>query len=230
MTAELMLLLIVIVVALFTFQGYKQGFLRIIFSFVSILLAIWLVVRISPMISDYLMEKTKISTITEKKIMELFEDKNSERDNTIYENQIETIQSYTLPDLLKGMLVKNDTPEVYTKLLVTAFEEYVARFLSKLFIKILVFVISLLLVYVILKITVLSLDFIGKIPVINGLNRMAGALIGLSEGFMVIWLFLLIMTLFAGSVAGQKFFEMVNGNKVLSLFYSTDVFINLMDR
>ena len=91
MTAELILLLIVIVVALFTFQGYKQGFLRIIFSFVSILLAIWLVVKISPVISDYLMEKTKISNVTEKKIMEIFEEKNSERDNTIYENQIETI-------------------------------------------------------------------------------------------------------------------------------------------
>ncbi len=230
MTAELMLLLIVIVVGLFTFQGYKQGFLRIIFSFVSILLAIWLVVKISPVISDYLMEKTKISIVMENKITEIFEEKNSERDNTIYENQIKTIHSYTLPDLIKGMLVKNNTPEIYTSLLVTAFEEYVARFLSKLFIKILVFLISLSLVYVILKITILSLDFIGKMPVIHGLNRMAGALIGLTEGFMVVWFFLLIMTLFAGSSAGQKFFEMVNANKVLSLFYSTDVFLNMMDR
>ncbi|SKC00386.1 Colicin V production protein [Lachnospiraceae bacterium] len=228
MTAELLLMIIVIVIGLFTFYGYSQGFLRVVFSFVSILLAIWLVTRISPLISDFIMNRTPLHEMISGRIFDLLADLNSVRDNTIYENQITTIRSYSFPELLKSTLIDNNNPSVYAELLVTAFEDYVARFLSKLLIRILVYLSTLLLVYVILKMTMFSLDIIGKIPILHGLNNMAGALIGMGEGFVVVWLFFLFMTLFAGSTAGHTFFNMVNENRVLTLFYNTNVFFEMI--
>lgn len=90
--------------------------------------------------------------------------------------------------------------------------------------KLVAFVISYIIVMLILKMTVLSMEMIAKIPVLNSINKFLGFVAGLAEGFFILWFAYLILM-----VAIPELFEKImSSNEVLYLLYNNNLLFNLL--
>ena len=214
----------ILVLILFTWSGYRRGFLRLAVSLVSMFAGFFLVMYMSPVVNDFLVKETDLKETIAVKISEAFEEANSVRDNTIEENRLETIESYRVPRVVKKLLVSNDNSEVYKSLMVTVFEDYVAGFLSGIILKVLSFIAVYLALMLFIKLTLLSADFIGKLPVIKGLNRTAGGIFGFMEGMFVIFLVFGA----ASFLIGKPFYEMVSSSRILMALYDKNLILGII--
>ena len=77
------LIFVVVVLAGFTLNGYRKGFIKVAFSLISIIVTILLVSVITPYVSDFLENHTPVYNIINEKCIESI--KNSFNENNISE-------------------------------------------------------------------------------------------------------------------------------------------------
>ena len=56
-------------------------------------------------------------------------------------------------------------------------------------------------------------------PVVSGVNKVFGILIGLVRGLILVWILCYAVTVFSYTDIGQEAVQAMKDNKVLSLFY-----------
>ena len=226
MTAEYILAAVVIVMCYFVINGARQGFLRVVFSLISSIIALFLVSYLTPAVSNFITAHTTIYSMISSKLYAALGTSATAALDTA--SQTETINSFSLPAMIKELMLLNNTSEGYNTLFVSVFEDYIVGFMTRLIINILSLVIIFLIIKILLKSITSLLDIIDKIPVFHGINRLLGALAGFAEGFIIISLFFLFMTIFAGDEIGQQFYAIVETNPILSMIYDNNLFIHLV--
>lgn len=204
-------------------NGYRKGFLRIVISLLGIILAIAAVTVVSPHISDYLINHTKTYDAVKEKVISVFQEDNSRLDNTIPENQMLTIESYDLPDVIKNSLIKNNTSEMYQSLMVTIFEDYIAGYLAKIIINAISFIGLFLMLIVFLWFVLFSADIIARIPIIKGANKILGAVAGFLKALIITWVVFFIVLIFFGNDIGNTMMAEVKDSAFLSLLFNTNI-------
>lgn len=90
------------------------------------------------------------------------------------------------------------------------------------------YVIVFLAIHLALIILVHALDIISKLPVLNSLNKTGGAIIGLIQGFLLVWILCIILTVFAGTEFGAKALAEINASPVLSYLYQNNLLLRGM--
>ena len=88
--------------------------------------------------------------------------------------------------------------------------------------KIVAFIISYVIVMIILKITVLSMEMISKIPVLHNINKFLGFVAGLAQGLFTVWFLYLIPMV----VIPELFENLMHTNLVLWTLYSNNLLFN----
>jgi len=228
MKINLLLIAVLIVFGVLINRGYKKGFLKIIVSFLGMILILSAVRRVSPYVSDFLIENTGTYEKLQMSITERFAEANSVYDNTIPQNQTLTIKSYDLPELIKGLLIENNTEEMYQNLIVELFDEYVSAYLARTAIKALSFVVLFVVFIILFKLILVMVDIISKIPLLGGLNRLAGAALGFIEALLIVWIFFFVTVLLVGQQSGAWMFEMIGQSKILTALYNSNILISLI--
>ena len=203
MEINILLAVVVAILAISAVNGYRKGFLRIAISLFTIILVICVVTVISPYISNYLTNHTKVYDHLKTKVVEVFADNNAQYDNTIEENQIKTIESYDLPEIITSCLISNNKAEVYQALMVSLFEEYVAGYLAKMIINAISFIGSFLMLWIFIWFIIFSADIIAKIPIIKGFNKLLGLFAGLIKGLIIVWVGFFVAIIFFGNTIGS---------------------------
>ena len=94
------------------------------------------------------------------------------------EEQNQVMENMELPDLLKNALVENNTAETYRYLAVSTFTEYISDSLAVMAVNGISFLISFVLSAAVIKLLGFILNVLTKLPVINGINKIAGAAVG----------------------------------------------------
>lgn len=219
---------VLVILGVCTISGYCRGFIRILVSLMSMVLTIALVTIVTPYISDFLMRETRLYETIQDKVVDAFADTNAQRDNTITANQVLTIESYEIPDILKEGLIENNNTEIYQRLMVDIFEDYIGGYIAKLIINALAFAATFLMITIFLRFTILSLHIISKIPIIKGLNKIAGAFAGLAEGVVLVWIGFLFAMLFCGNEIGDKLMMYVSQSPFLTLIFNTNYLLKLV--
>lgn len=90
------------------------------------------------------------------------------------------------------------------------------------------FLLSFLVITIVLKVTVLSLDAIANLPIIKGLNKAAGALLGLVQALAVIWLVFLALELCSGNETHNFFMSCVNKSEFLRFLFQENIIRKLL--
>lgn len=220
--------LLVAVLTLFlilVIRGYKKGFLQIVVYFAGMIFIIIAVRKISPSVSEYIINNTSAYTEIKDSITEALSEKNSVLDNTNVENQKLTIESYDMPDLIKEKLQINNTAESYKAFLVEVFEEYVSSYLAKTAVNALSFVGLFIALWICFRLVLYLCKLISHIPVIKGLNKMLGALLGFVEAIIISWLFFFIVIVFMGNSLGTKLMYMVNESEILKALFNSNILL-----
>lgn len=143
------------------------------------------------------------------------------------EQQTEAIQGADIPQIFKELLLTNNNSEIYSRLGVSSFPSYVAAYLAKLAVHVVAFLLTLLVVTIVLRAIIYSLNVVANLPVMGVVNRLAGAALGLLGALIVVWVFFLLITMLYMTAAGQDMYAMIQENEILALIYAYNPVLRL---
>lgn len=141
--------------------------------------------------------------------------------------QVKAIEMAEMPDIFKSLLSDNNNSEIYEKLGVETFPQYVGEFLSRLIIHIVAFLCTFLLVTIIIRAIVFALDIVSNLPVLGFVNRLAGGVVGIAGGLVIVWVLFIIVTLLYTTSIGRDIYEVIRENAVLNMIYEYNPFMKL---
>ena len=78
---------------------------------------------------------------------------------------------------------------------------------------------NILLTFLLIQLLVRWLDLLARLPIISGLNKIAGALLGLAHGLLLLWVACLLLDLFSATPLGSALMEQVEESSWLTFLY-----------
>lgn len=142
--------------------------------------------------------------------------------------QSKIIENLPVPESLRNSLEENNNPAVYQELGVQGFTGYLQSFIANICLSIIAYVITFIIVFFALRILTIVFNLVDKLPVIHGINHIAGALLGIVKGLLVLEILFLILIPFSGTAFGQTVLEQIGNNGFLSLLYHKNILIQLL--
>lgn len=217
-----LLAVVIGIVIYFGIQGRRRGFIRTVFTLFSLIIALVLTYTLSPYISKALQKSEKIQGYVTKTVETVIK---TEKEETV-SDQVEYIDGLNLPKSLKTALIENNNKEVYTAFAVKSFQDYVNHYVVYLIMNALSFILTLMIIKILLFVAVKMLDILSKLPIINGLNKSAGLLVGILHGFIVVWVLCIFLTVFSGTEWGIRLYTMINESLVLTTIYDNNLLLS----
>ena len=215
-------------ILLFLFcMGYRRGFIKEIVSTFFVILAIVIVWFINPYVNNFIRENTPVYENVQNTCSEFVAEQVTEISTPDKSQQESIIDNLALPELLKNEIEKNNTAEVYSYLAVNTFAEYVSGYLAMAVVNGISFVVSFILATLLIRILSYALNIIASLPVIRGVNKAAGALVGLVKGVLFIWVAFVILTVLCKTGVGQMCMELVEKDTFLSCLYNQNILMKV---
>ena len=205
---------VIILFAVFIFKGYRKGFLRIIISFAGTIVIIIAVAAVSPLISRYVRENTDLYEQTREKVINVFMEKISSQDKE------DDIVSLDLPDIIMKDIIEKNASEMFQALLATVLRDYISGYIAKIIINAGSFVCTYIALTLILWLLFKTSDFITKIPIVKGFNRLLGMTVGFFEAVIIVWLVFLVIIMFLGNDIGSVFLKEIKDSKILTFLFN----------
>ena len=211
--------------------GHRKGFIRLAVSMVALILTLT-IVRVSlPVVTGYLKDHTHLQqTISEnmKKTIGLSGEQDlPDNSSEIPSVQRTVIEKLNLPQNMKSALIENNNNEMYQLLGVQAFADYIGGYLANKILNSIGFVVLFAIVHLAIRLIVRWLDIIAKLPILSGINKITGALLGGIQGLVFIWLICILITAFSGTSWGLTLSRQIESSRWLSYLYNHN-FLNLL--
>lgn len=216
--------------------GYVRGFLKIAVSLAITVASIFLVMAISPHISAWLQESTAIEETVKNKLEEMIEMPEGMSPEALAsveiprEQQIALIEGAGLPGMIQDMLLENNNSEAYQALGATNFVDYIGSYITKLIADIIAFLVAWMIVTIIARILMGVIGIIGKIPVIGGVNKLAGAVVGAGIALIIVWILFILVTLLYNTTVGQACMTDIAASQILTKLYDGNVLMKFITK
>lgn len=143
------------------------------------------------------------------------------------EDEWTIIEELPVPEQMKRLLTENNNTEVYKEMGVQFFRDYVAGYLADMILKIVVFLVLFVGGYILLHVLVTWLDLITRLPILFGINQIAGAILGGVQALIVIWIVCLLLTALSGTGIGKAALAQIEASAWLSWIYNHNLLTNL---
>lgn len=232
--------------------GYIKGALRIAVSLAAAVAAWILVVVLTPYAADAVIQYTPVDDWIEERLESalmtnmsdaLEEQAGIENGTDIdlpalaeqlsggeisRQEQAQIIENSDVPEIFKEYLQENNNKEIYSMIGADSFADYIAKGITRLIIQILTAVVLFFVISAALKIVMYILDVVSWLPIIGGINRIAGAALGLVMALIFIWIVFLVFTLLYTTPAGEEIFAQINGNAFLRFLYQNNYILKIL--
>lgn len=209
--------------------GHYKGFIRLVVSIASLVITIIVVNSITPQVSELFMKNEYLQNIIKNQIVENI-DINYMRETDLESVPLQrmAIEDLKIPEVMKNILLENNNSEMYQILGVDHFIDYIAGIMIRMVLNTLGFIITFIIVYIIVRVLLRWLNLISKLPVINGVNQVAGAAAGLIEGLLCLGFVLLVISVFSETVGGQILVGQIEKSLWLSYFYNSNILTKMV--
>ncbi len=231
--------------------GLVRGFVRIVASLAATIAIVVVVTLATPFVGNVIMKVTPIEEIAQKKCAEILladqsEDNKETEDNIKTEDNIETedeeqeeytkeeqitlLENAKIPEIFRQMLLENNNGEVYELLGVTTFVDYVGSYLARMLSNIAAFLLTWLIVTIIVRTILYMLGIISDLPLIGGINRLAGGALGLGMGLVIVWILFIAITLAYDTEIGKSCFENIQESSFLTFLYNNNILLRFVTK
>ncbi len=208
--------------------GFKKGLLKSIVTIGGLILALYLSSYGYNFIARGLNSITNIEDKISQNIVDAMETNTQEEINTKAQ-QIDAIEGINVPDSIRTAILDNNNRDIYEGLGVTDFYEYIAHYIAHIIINAVSYIVTVLIIFIIIMIIFKgTIEFIDELPVINGLDKMGGILLGLIRAVLDVWLFCIIITIIGNSKLGEIIFEQISQSSFLSYIYNNNLLLDLI--
>lgn len=203
------------ILALSGLYGYKRGLVHIVLSMVAMLVTFILAGLLTVPVSAVLKSATPLYDAIEESVSGLVADNNID---------ITSIEKLGLPAQIEEKILEGAGEAI------GSFNEYLVTTVSDLLLKALTFFILIIVIYIVVRIVIVIFDFISKLPLINGINKTGGLVVGLVQGLLFIWIGCLIVTAFGNKEWAQEVFAQINANPLLTFIYNNNPIIYVVTK
>lgn len=206
--------------------GLKRGMIKMAFSLVSVFIILILVNILTPPVKQVLKDTSvysKIKINIETYVDEHVADATQDMTQTGVNAQKKIIKGMPLPKGIQDFLIKNNNQKSYDSMKVDSFSKYVSEALSDMILGALTFTVLFVVLTILVKILMHILDLVAKLPIINLFNTAGGAVIGLAEAVVIIWIACIVVTICSTTEWGQNVCSAIAENKILSFIYDNNL-------
>ncbi len=232
---NILLVIVIAIILLSGVMGYKKGLIKTVLSMATIILSIILTSIVAPEVSDILCANETVHDKVYDMVSENIdlEEVTKELSKVTGEKLDEAVQSEILdkiglPPIVKEIIINSGNLEQFTNKNAVMFEEYLFNILTDLIINAAAYVIVFVIVSILLVIVASVLNLISKLPILKSLNRMAGAAIGVIEGFVIVWLLFILLSVFPGNDTVEKCNTYIEENEVLTYLYDNNIIMSVV--
>ena len=226
------LLIAVLIVLLFgAVKGYMKGFLRLAVWFAGLIAVLFIVTKISPYVSNFIIENTSVYERVRTTIIRTYEGSSAnlpDGADPAASTENEVIDSFGFPALISDSLKLNNTSEIYQKLAVSLFRDYISGYLSALAIKAGTFA-GLFIILALAQLALFTaIKILEKIPVLRTFNRLLGMAVGITLSLVFIWVFFIAAMMFFGHSFGNWVFAQVKASRLLTYIFNNNILFDLI--
>ena len=244
-----LLIVVAVLLLIITVIGYKKGLLKQGLILFGALILLWLMSFLLPYTRAAIKEHTpveimvseRIERMVQSRIDEMAEEKKDEKlaQYNVSQNksskgdvnlktknpkltksqQTELIEKAQIPAFAKKILLENNNSEIYARLGVETFTDYVKTYVTDLVVNILAYVTTFILSYLIYRLLLAAVHLVDHLPLAGSLNHGLGALLGLAEGLVLLGIFFMILFLFCRTDPGRACYKCIDDSKILTFLY-----------
>lgn len=205
--------------------GHYRGFIKLCVSALALVITLFSVHFALPYVTDWLKNSTPVYETMKEGIRESVGLEEilagfGEEHAPAKTEERTIIEGLELPEQLKALLVENNNSEVYQMIGVERFGDYIGGYLADMFLRIIAFVLLFAAVFILLRIAVVWLDLIARLPIISGMNKIAGAILGGAEALVFLWVAFLVLTVLAATDFGASALNQIYASPWLSWLYN----------
>ena len=222
-------IVILLILILFIWMGYRRGFIREIVSFFFVFLSLSLAWAINPYINDFLISETPVYSTIQETCTDFVQKQSSDLENEM-ESSSQFIDGLNLPEILRKNIEKNNNTENYAELSVNTLTEYVSGYLTRTIVNGLSYVLAYILATIGIRIVVYILNLIAGLPILKTANKLTGGLVGFVKGLVFIWILFLILTVLCSTEIGKTSLELIEKDSLLSVMYQYDPLIQIFTK
>lgn len=203
--------------------GHYRGFLRLAVSMATLVLSLGAVRMAMPPLTAFLKENTGIHQWMQESLEEAIGLEGITGNMNLPAQQRAAIEEMPLPKSVKQMLVENNNEEIYRILGVDGFIDYIASFLAGRIINAMAFVLLFITTNVGLHILSRCLNLIARLPVLYGLNQIAGAVLGVMMALSYFWVACLALNIFVSTDWGNYILSSIEQTPWIAWLYHNNM-------
>lgn len=199
-------LIVLAIVLLFVFLGYKRGLVKVAFKLCTFFIAIILAFMLYKPIAKIVIENTNIDETIETKIT----------DKILPEGKTET-DEIDLSESLPSIILKNSENTVQS----------IAKSCSNTLIETACLVLIFIIAKIVLKFVTALADLIAKLPILKQFNKLGGTIYGIIEGLFIVFLGFAVISLIA-PMLDVSVLEAINSSTLGSICYNNNILLKII--
>ncbi len=212
--------------------GHYRGFLKAAVTLATLVISVVVVRFATPHITTFLRENTEIRHSIERVLIDAAGFSRDSEDIQMPAQQRMLIEQLNLPRQMKEALLENNNHEIYHILGVDTFLDYVGTYLVNMILNFIGSIVLFILVNILIRFLVRWADLIARLPVLSGLNQIAGALLGGIQGLLCLWACFVLADLFSRTSWALAVLEQIHGSIWLTFLYNHNlinwIFVNIL--
>ena len=202
-------IIIVLIIGLCTYIGYRKGLIGVAFKITSFLIALIITGILFYPISQFVIQNTQIDETIQKSIQDNFISKTEQEGQEDTQNPSKIITDYIEEEANEGINV-------------------VALSLSQTIVRIGVAIVLFVVVRIILILFKKFAEIIGELPIVKQFNKSGGIIYGALKGLFIVYFILAILSLIAPMISGTAFFEQIKQSYIGSFMYNYNILLMLI--
>ena len=199
-------LMVLSIVLLFVFLGYKRGLVKVAFKLCTFFIAIILAFMLYKTVAKIVIENTNIDETIETKIT----------DKILPEGKTET-DEVDLSESLPTIILKNSENTVQS----------IAKSCSNTLIETACLVLIFIITKIVLKFVTALADLIAKLPILKQFNKLGGTIYGIIEGLFIVFLGFAVISLIA-PMLDVSVLEAINSSTLGSICYNNNILLKII--
>ena len=206
--------IVLLIIAICATIGFKKGFLKTLVSMSALIAALILAFIFSAKVTTFIDEHTALRQSAQEAVEEKLEETFAEKEADTAEEQKKVLEDSWIPDKLLESMIEKQQEAAAT------IAQKIAAGTADLVVKGTGILVTIVVVFIIIKLLIILSGAVNKVPLVGGINKLLGGLLGVVRGIIIVWILLFFVTMFAHTQVGQDILAEVAGSKILSAFYS----------
>lgn len=199
-------LIIIAIVLLFTFLGYKRGLIKLAIKLCTFIIAIIIAFMFYKPIAGVIIANTGIDETIQNTIV-----------SKILPEGVSAEEEVDLSSSLPNIILENSQNTVQS----------IATSISTTLIETACLLIIFIAVKIVLKFVTFLADLIAKLPILKQCNKLGGTIYGVIEGFLIVFVGLAIVSLIA-PLLDASILDSINASKLGSILYNNNILLKFL--